>query len=54
VRRVLAAGFAEFVDGQALLEGFFVLVRVIIHALALGAFQLHYVVLGHKSIFFIN
>jgi len=48
---VLFAMLAEFIQFQAGLENFFILMRMMRHALATCALQLDKIVLGHKFIF---
>ena len=54
MQRVLAAGFAQFLEFQALLNNTLIFVRVIVGVLAHGAFQFDQVILGgHRLILII-
>jgi len=46
---MLAAPLAEFFQLQPVLESFFILIRIVIGALAHGAFEFDEVVLGHMK-----
>ena len=47
---MLAAPLAEFFQLQPVLESFFILIRIVIGALAHGAFEFDEVVLGHNYV----